>query len=367
LSATEAASERGGNNPVEEGSSSTAHGDRPAQDPRGEDEKGKTGFEANTPQTPEIEAGIYRRRRAKLQAFMIVGRAMLFNVARAFNLPTQSKAAMKGRGKASTGGRAAQLRKKRNRSAKRQSTVRRFADGARRSALLCAITRAAAAFAARQARVAEYRTHARLDPFRNWGGAPLRACAYRRSVGTARRALFFGRTRGHFVNPVVSGYTNSNSPSNNSCNIFNSNGGNVAYIAPPPQYLDTSNPTSSLNYGNWLFTGAFEMQDGDGVGDLMMILPYVPLATCNKINSLIGYPVGISTSIPWINSVHTMSSQKFTGSTVDMGAIGDNSTQAEATPASGYLQSGCVLFDNWDYHTTPITATGIFYKVLFQD
>jgi hypothetical protein len=190
--ATEAASERGESKPAEEGSSSTGHGDRPAHDQRGEDEKGKTGFEANAAQTPEsepeLEARIYRRRRAKLQAFMIVGRAMLFNVARAFNLPTQSKAATKGN-KASSGGRAPQLRKVRNRSAKRQSMVRRFADGARRSALLYAITRAAAALAARQARAAEYRMQSRLDPFRNWGGAPLRA--YRRSVSTARRALFF--------------------------------------------------------------------------------------------------------------------------------------------------------------------------------
>jgi len=38
-----------------------------------------------------------------LQAFMIVGRAMVFHVARAFNLPTRGKATRKGKGKA-TGG-----------------------------------------------------------------------------------------------------------------------------------------------------------------------------------------------------------------------------------------------------------------------
>jgi len=101
-------------------------GDRPAQDRRGEDEKGKTGFEANAAQTPEVEARIYRRRRAMLQAFMIVGRAMVFNVARAFNLPTRSKAATTSKGKGTGGARAAQLRKKQNRSAKRAAFLRRL-------------------------------------------------------------------------------------------------------------------------------------------------------------------------------------------------------------------------------------------------
>jgi hypothetical protein len=51
---------------------------------------------------------------------------MVFNVVRAFNLPTRSKAVMKGKGKVSTGGRAAQLRKKQKRSAKRAAFLRRL-------------------------------------------------------------------------------------------------------------------------------------------------------------------------------------------------------------------------------------------------
>lgn len=101
------------------------------------------------------------------------------------------RAAAKHAGKATGGGAALQARKERHRSEKRQSVVKRVAEGMRRSILLHAISHAAVSIAERQIRVAQYRMAARFNLFRNWGGASMRD--YRRIASTRRRFEFYAR------------------------------------------------------------------------------------------------------------------------------------------------------------------------------
>ena len=110
--------------------------------------------------------------------------------------PCGKNSATKGKGKATGGGAAFQVRKQQTRSAKRQSLVKRVVEGMRRSVLLHAISRAAVSIAERQIRVAEYRIAARFNLFRNWGGASMRD--YRRIVGAHRRFEFYARVARDF-------------------------------------------------------------------------------------------------------------------------------------------------------------------------
>ena len=71
---------------------------------------------------------------------------------------------------------------------------------ARRSSLLRAIGRAAVAIGERQIRVAEARMMARLNPFRNWGGAPM--LVYRQFRSAERRIVFFDRLARNFRNDL---------------------------------------------------------------------------------------------------------------------------------------------------------------------
>jgi len=109
----------------------------------------------------------------------------------------RKKNAAKGKGRATGGGAAFQLRKARRRDDKRHSFVSRLADGMRRSVVLNAIGRAAAAIGRRQIRVAEYGLRAHFNAFRNWGGAPMRE--YRRIVSATRRRAFYGRVARNFL------------------------------------------------------------------------------------------------------------------------------------------------------------------------
>jgi hypothetical protein len=109
--------------PVDDGASSTrAEPDSAAQDQRGEDGNGRPGLEANSAQIPAIEAAaaetLKARRFAMLQRFM---RAALLTLPPVFPF---RRGKGKSKGKATTGGRAFQLRKMRNRVAKREAFFR---------------------------------------------------------------------------------------------------------------------------------------------------------------------------------------------------------------------------------------------------
>jgi len=89
------------------------------------------------------------------------------------------------------------LRKQQNRSSKKEALLPTFLTTFRRSNFLVAVRNAALALGARQIRVMEYRLKARLNPFSNWGGEPMRI--YRQQRSAIRRFEFFTRVSRNFA------------------------------------------------------------------------------------------------------------------------------------------------------------------------
>lgn len=97
-----------------------------------------------------------------------------------------------------------------------------------------------------------------------------------------------------FINTSVSGYPESQSPTNpKRCHIFNPEGGGMSWLVPDPQWLD-STKSSSPDYGQFLFTSRAciaYMGTGDAschttglpTMELIMYLPYITEAICTEI------------------------------------------------------------------------------------
>ena len=164
-----------------------------------------------------------------------------------------------------------------------------------------------------------------------------------------------------FENSVVTGYTNASAPSDHHCHVFDIAGGGLLWFNPPTDVLDTSN-TAQYEYGHSLYQGNWGVTNLSASPLLIVFIPYVNQATCQKINRLLSFPVTTTSFVPWINSVHTITQSKFTGSYVNNGSVYPDGTgctsKCYARPA------GCLWMDNWNYNATAITATGVFYKVL---
>jgi hypothetical protein len=79
-----------------------------------------------------------------------------------------------------------------------------------------------------------------------------------------------------FENTTVAGYANATCP-DASCQLFNTAGGGMAFIAPPSGANDGS---------SWLFTGANQVAGiGAAETELLMILPDVDKKLCTEINA----------------------------------------------------------------------------------
>ncbi len=89
-----------------------------------------------------------------------------------------------------------------------------------------------------------------------------------------------------FENSVVAGYTNLNAPGDNSCHVFDPDGGAMTWVAPAPNVNDGS---------PWLFTGVVEVkQVGDDTSEeLMVMLPGLTQSTCEAVNERLD--LGLST------------------------------------------------------------------------
>jgi hypothetical protein len=107
----------------------------------------------------------------------------------------------RGKGKIKTrstgGGQAAQLRKQQNRSSKKEAKLPTLLATLRRSNFLKAVGNVAVAIGQRHLRVMEYRMRAKLNPFSNWGGEPMRI--YRQQRSAMRRLDFYGRVSRNFA------------------------------------------------------------------------------------------------------------------------------------------------------------------------
>lgn len=123
-----------------------------------------------------------------------------------------------------------------------------------------------------------------------------------------------------FDNAVVAGYSNPNSPPDESCNLFSVAGAGLTYKAPDPDWFDGVN-AAETPYGEWYFPGKTCVQlVGDqaancaltGNFDALIILSYITKELCISLNRLldISNPGGD----PPQESQHMYVESKFTGS-----------------------------------------------------
>ena len=114
--------------------------------------------------------------------------------------------------------------------------------------------------------------------------AAAEVLTYARSIKDAVKTMQIDgcdNTEISFQTALLSGYSNPNSPTDNSCHVFHPNGGGLFY----------QRPANNINGGaDLFFTGA---NDGSEIGtqcnaancaDLFMIYPDIPRNVCQSIN-----------------------------------------------------------------------------------
>ena len=119
-----------------------------------------------------------------------------------------------------------------------------------------------------------------------------------------------------FENPIVSGYTNPNAPSDKSCHVFDVNGGGIVWKAPPSGSQNQADHDAANPIGIKVPTGNFGMgsvcvmgvgtggrctaspctvpfpcfyTDGTTSADVVMYLPWVTRDVCLAINKISGF------------------------------------------------------------------------------
>ncbi|QQR69552.1 MAG: hypothetical protein IPI58_02485 [Alphaproteobacteria bacterium] len=157
-------------------------------------------------------------------------------------------------------------------------------------------------------------------------------------------------TQVSFENPIVSGYTNPNAPSDKSCHVFDVNGGGISYKYPPPQVLDAS-LSGYTGYGQYFFTSTLSVigiGNGRTTTSLIMMMPHLNKKIANKINEI----NNITGSIGGISlcNFHYTSANYFIGNYyTPCGGFFDadgNARQQYGTEATANVAghtSGCVL------------------------
>ncbi|QQR68709.1 MAG: hypothetical protein IPI58_07660 [Alphaproteobacteria bacterium] len=86
-----------------------------------------------------------------------------------------------------------------------------------------------------------------------------------------------------FENPMVSGYVNSNAPSDKSCHVFDVNGGGINF---PTITASTSDTTDG---GKFVFEGSATFHGlGELIPDLVGYLPIDSLDLCKQLNTGLG-------------------------------------------------------------------------------
>ncbi len=117
-------------------------------------------------------------------------------------------------------------------------------------------------------------------------------------VSGVRGAITLLRARGceenqiSFYTPILlptHNYTNPNSPSDESCNVFSPRGGGLSYVAPNIDWLDDPcDATDSC--GRWVVTNGFRIPN-IGItanNDIVLYLPDIDRQLCRRFNDKIG-------------------------------------------------------------------------------
>lgn len=154
-----------------------------------------------------------------------------------------------------------------------------------------------------------------------------------------------------FDQAVVSGYSNTSSPSDNSCHIFDTSGAALNLVSPPPGY------DSGSGSGNYAFLEENEFEGmGDTCGaadcvDIALILDDVNDNLCDEINEKLG--VDITGGTPEDSDMQEAASAYFTGTFTYTATVGDEVAGAslDGQPA------GCFYEDDG-------TPMNFFYQVI---
>jgi hypothetical protein len=99
-----------------------------------------------------------------------------------------------------------------------------------------------------------------------------------------------------FENSFVAGYNNARAPLDNSCHVFDDNGGKISYTAPSTNWLDAANDTE-IFYNELLFPeGSCVIDVGTGgstcntannetTHDIVLIIPWIKRELCITLNN----------------------------------------------------------------------------------
>lgn len=175
-----------------------------------------------------------------------------------------------------------------------------------------------------------------------------------------------------FENSAVSGYTNANAPSDNSCHVFHPNGGGLRYQAPEESWLDPAQSASNF-HGEWFATPSIWIagvgSDGSGSNctggaadgscrELLIGVPYLKSTICQSINKQLGWgkdslgtPIQDS-GVGYAHSTHT----RFTGTYAGGNQIG---TAQPTTDNFSSITNGCI-----EGESGPTAGTYHFFQVL---
>lgn len=111
---------------------------------------------------------------------------------------------------------------------------------------------------------------------------------YGRAIKSAVQELLISgcdETEISFENTVVAGYTNPNTPSDESCHIFNINGGGLTYLKPSKDWLDDSF-AGNATYREWSWGASYNIEgSGTTATDLRMLINFLDQNICIAINN----------------------------------------------------------------------------------
>lgn len=156
-----------------------------------------------------------------------------------------------------------------------------------------------------------------------------------------------------------SGYTNPNSPTDNSCHVFEPAGAGLAYIEPNEKWLDTNQSSEDL-YQELYFPETICIKSVGSIDsicntdsidneDLILVIPYIKQQVCEQINKAMN-----TNTIPKDNSsAWNLTEPKFVGNYIEERRLGNGGDD----------------FDNqyslcFEGGTNPASNTYHFYHVL---
>lgn len=144
-----------------------------------------------------------------------------------------------------------------------------------------------------------------------------------------------------FEQTFASGYANPNAPTDESCHVFQSNGGNLNYQAPSEDWLDKDfNSTLLTNgrYGKLYFHGGYPVENiGSAEPELTLLINFVEKNLCMTINETLNIQ-NLSTDAPGDTVDAPTENSEFDG------VFGNTITNKIGDDVNGYLTgktAGC--------------------------